>query len=277
MNNLAKRTISGVAFVIVTLACLLLHPALYAVFALFVMSLMMAEFHRMAMGKEEYLLQRALAIFSAAILFILMFFHFGFGLPSRFISLAILPVIALMISSMFVKDKTDFAKFCNIYTGYLYIAVPISLSNMIVFRSGEFSGLLFVCFFIIIWCSDVGAYCVGTAFGQKPGRKKLCPDISPKKSWAGFWGGLFFAALAAVAMNYAGLVEFPLFHCVALGLIMNIGCVFGDLFESQWKRFYGIKDSGNIIPGHGGMMDRFDSALFAIPLGSVYLVSIGLI
>ena len=111
----------------------------------------------------------------------------------------------------------------------------------------------------------------GITLGQKYG-KKLFPSISPKKSWIGFWGGLFAAVAVAVILHYAGLFKFDLIHCIIMSLLLSVTGVYGDLIESQWKRHYEVKDSGNIIPGHGGLLDRFDSALIAIPIGIIYLV-----
>jgi phosphatidate cytidylyltransferase len=124
---------------------------------------------------------------------------------------------------------------------------------------------------VIIWGSDVGAYLFGITLGQKYG-KKLFPSISPKKSWIGFWGGLFMAVALAVGLHYLGLLPFELRHCIVMSVLLNVTGVYGDLIESQWKRHYEVKDSGNIIPGHGGLLDRFDSALIAIPIGIIYLV-----
>lgn len=274
MNNLTMRTISGVGFVIVMLACLLFCKYLFAALILFMMSAMMAEFFRMTMG-DDYKFSRILAIIAGCVLFVLIFCSCCFGLPARFITLALLPVLAVMINSLYVKDKAEFGKFSNIYTGFLYVAVPLSLSNLIAFRGGEFNTMLLLCFFVIIWCSDIGAYMIGCAFGKNG--KKLFPSVSPKKSWVGFWGGLGFAIIAACVLFWTGLLKYPLVHCIILAVIMDVAGVYGDLFESQWKRHYGVKDSGNIIPGHGGMLDRFDSALFAIPVGAIYLAVINLL
>lgn len=277
MNNLTVRTLSGVGFAVITLCCLLLNKFLFAAYVLFIMVVMMDEFFRMPMGRSQYRFSRLLAILSGVILFVLIFLKAAYGLHTKYISIAILPVLIVMINSLLVRDKTEFGKFAFIYTGFLYIAVPLSLSNLIAFKGGEFSGLLLLCFFIIIWCSDIGAYAFGLTFGQRPGSKKLCPNISPKKSWIGFWGGMAFAVLACIVLNLTGLLQIPVYHSIILGIIMDVSGVFGDLFESQWKRYYDIKDSGNIIPGHGGMMDRFDSTLFAVPFGAVYLSLLNLI
>ena len=107
--------------------------------------------------------------------------------------------------------------------------------------------------------------------------KKLFPSISPKKSWAGFWGGLLLSMVAAYVLYLTHLLQYPLVHCLILAAIMNVAGVYGDLFESQWKREAGIKDSGNVIPGHGGLLDRFDSTLFAMPAGVAYLLLMHLI
>jgi phosphatidate cytidylyltransferase len=111
----------------------------------------------------------------------------------------------------------------------------------------------------------------GITLGQKYG-KKLFPAISPKKSWIGFWGGLAAAVATAVGLHYAGIFCFDLIHCICMSVLLCVTGVYGDLIESQWKRHYEVKDSGTIIPGHGGLLDRFDSALIAIPIGIIYLV-----
>ena len=271
MNPTVVRTISGIGFVAVTLACLLLNEYLFAAYVIAIMILMLSEFYRLPLGKDKYRIPRLLAGFAAVLLFGLIFAWAAFGLPAPFISLTVLAVLAVMVSTIFIHDKTDFDKTTYLYTGLLYIAAPLSLSNLVVFRDGSFSGILMVCFFAIIWATDVGAYIFGMAFGQRPGARKLCPDISPKKSWIGFWGGMFLAVVAALVMQLTGLLKIGLVHAVVLAVLMDAAGVAGDLFESLWKRHFGVKDSGDIIPGHGGMLDRFDSTLFAIPAGALYL------
>ena len=277
MNKTVLRTISGTAFVAVTLACLLLSEYLFAAYVLFIMIAMLSEFYRLPLGREKYRVPRLLAGFAAVLLFGLIFAWAAFGLPAPYISLTVLAVLAVMVSTIFIHDKTDFDKTTYLYTGLLYIAAPLSLSNLVVFRDGSFSGILMVCFFAIIWASDVGAYIFGMAFGQRPGARKLCPEISPKKSWVGFWGGMLLAIVAALILQATGLMDIGYLHAVVLAVLMDAAGVAGDLFESLWKRHFGVKDSGDVIPGHGGMLDRFDSTLFAIPVGALYLSLFNLI
>ena len=212
MNKTVLRTISGTAFVAVTLACLLLSEYLFAAYVLFIMVAMLSEFYRLPLGREKYRVPRLLAGFAAVLLFGLIFAWAAFGLPAPYISLTVLAVLAVIYG---------------------------------------FSGILMVCFFAIIWASDVGAYIFGMAFGQRPGARKLCPEISPKKSWVGFWGGILLAVVAALILQATGLMDIGYLHAVVLAVLMDAAGVAGDLFESLWKRHFGVKDSGDVIPGHG--------------------------
>ena len=275
MNNTVVRTLSGAVYGALIFCCLLINGYLFAALIVFSMCAMMVEFYRMTMG-ESYKFSRALAIGAGVILFLLLYFCKAFHMPGKYVALAIIPILIVMFNSLLVKDKSEFTKFAFIYTGLLYIAVPMSLSNLLAFQEGTFSGLLLLCFFIIIWCSDIGAYFLGSLLGQKYG-KKIAPEISPKKSWIGFWGGLLFAVLAAMILHWTGLLSFPLVHCIILAVLMHGSGVAGDLFESMWKRCCNVKDSGNLIPGHGGMLDRLDSTLFAMPVGAIYLALFNLI
>ena len=276
MNNFIKRTISGLGFGVIMLAALLTNKYVFGIVMLFSLVVMMREFLQMTCGKN-YWFSQILSILAGATLFTLTYFYKGFNVPGRFVILAFVPVFILMINSLYVKDKSRFDKFSNLYTALIYIAVPWSLLNFSVFSpTGEFSGMMLLCFFAIIWGTDVGAYMFGITLGQKYG-KKLFPSISPKKSWIGFWGGVFTSALVAVVLHYVGLFNFDLLHCIIMAVLLCITGVYGDLIESQWKRHYEVKDSGNLIPGHGGLLDRFDSALIAIPIGIIYLVMINVL
>lgn len=260
------------------LAALLLNKFLFGAVMAFALVVMMKEFLNMTCG-ENYKVSQALSIFAGLSLFALVYFFRGFGLPGRLVVLVFIPVFILMINSLYVKDKSRFDKFSNLYTAILYIAVPWSLLNFAVFApDGAFNGTLLLGFFCIIWGSDVGAYLFGVTLGQKYG-KKLFPSISPKKSWIGFWGGMFMAIVVSITLYLVGW--FPhfsacevtnIFNYIAIAVLLHVTGVYGDLIESQWKRHYNVKDSGTIIPGHGGLLDRFDSALIAIPIGVIYLV-----
>lgn len=271
MNNFIKRTLSGIGFVAIMLAALLTNKFVFGIVMLLSLVVMMREFLHMTCG-SEYRYSQILSIFAGVTLFVLTYLFKGFNFPGRLVILAFIPVFVVMINSLYVKDKSRFDKFANLYTAILYIAVPWSVFNFAVFNgNGDFNGKLLLAFFAIVWGSDVGAYLFGITLGQKYG-KKLFPSISPKKSWIGFWGGMLMAIAVAMILHYAGIMPFTLLHCVFLAILLDVAGVYGDLIESQWKRHYNVKDSGNLIPGHGGLLDRFDSALIAIPIGVIYLV-----
>ena len=276
MNSTVKRSIFGVLFLAVMLGGLLFYETLYVILFAFITGVMLYEFYKMTMGNSWKDLQAA-AIAIGVAFFLLANEDFFCGHKAWRVGFAILCVLALMVKSILRKDHTDFLKTGYLYAGLVYIALPLALSNAVVCRNGEFSGLLMLAFFCIIWASDVGAYCFGMLLGQKSWSKKLYPSISPKKSWAGFWGGLATALLTGAILYWTGMWKFPIWHCLIVSALMNVMGVLGDLFESLWKRAAGVKDSGNIIPGHGGLMDRFDSALFAIPTGYIYLLLLHLV
>lgn len=274
MNNIVKRSLSGIAFLLVMCGAILWCKYAFAVLFCLIMTVMMYEFQRMTMGKR-YWFSQLLSIATAITLFMLTFLFECGVLPYKLILIAFVPFFIVMIDSLYVKDKTDFGIFANLYTALLYIAIPMTLSIFAVFDpDGTYDGMHLLSFFIIIWASDVGAFVFGISLGQKYG-KKLFPSISPKKSWIGFWGGFATAIATGVVLWKLGALQMSLPVALGLAAIMNVAGVYGDLIESQWKRHFEIKDSGNIIPGHGGMLDRFDSALTAIPTGLLYLMIVG--
>lgn len=276
MNATVKRTIFGALFLVVMLGGLLWHQDAFFFLFLFISAQMQREFYRINMGNSCSFLQDV-GIAFGIILFSMAFYYFKGDLGLMyFVMGGMVGLLLLFCLAVLQKDHTSFTKLAYILAGLVYVAMPLALSNAVVFRGGAFSGLLMIAFFCIIWASDIGAYCFGMLFGQKLWPAKMCPRISPKKSWAGFIGGLLMAVLAGAIISWTGLVQFPIWHCMIMAALMHVTGVFGDLFESLWKRAAGIKDSGSIIPGHGGLLDRFDSTLFAIPTGVIYLVITGL-
>lgn len=277
MNTTLKRSIFGVLFLAVMLGGLLFHEDLYVFLFAFITGVMLYEFYGMTMGGSMRDLQGSGIVVGVFIFIAANSYFFSGAHLARFVASWLIGVGYLMIRSIFLKDHTDFLKTGYLYAGLVYIALPMALSNAVVTTNGEYSGLLMVAFFCVIWASDVGAYCFGMLLGQKIWPAKMCPSISPKKSWAGFFGGLILAMLAGAILHGTGLFAFPLWHCLIVSVLMHVMGVLGDLFESLWKRAAGIKDSGKILPGHGGLMDRFDSALFAIPTAYVYLLLFDLV
>ena len=275
MNNLVTRTISGIIFLVIMVAGIWFSEYSYAALFLFIMLSTMLEFHRMTIAPGRHIWARVLTLVSAVTLFSTIFLWQRFGISPRFILLSLIPVLLASGGSIFEKVKDDYITVAYAYTSFVYIALPLSIASLAVFRDGVYDGPLLLCFFGIIWGSDVGAYCLGCTLGRNS--RKMCPKISPKKSWWGFAGGLITAVAISLGLKFFGVFSFSLLHSIILGLLLNLVSVLGDLVESVWKRYYDLKDSGRIMPGHGGMLDRFDSSLFAIPVGTIYMLIFNLI
>ncbi len=171
------------------------------------------------------------------------------------------PVIA--IAELYRKKKRPFENIAITLIGIIYMILPFLLLNYIIvfdfdtYTITEFWPVLTI--FILVWCSDTFAYLVGRQFGKR----KLFERISPKKSWEGFFGGVIFSVLGGVVI--AIFTESAIYEYVIYALLISSLGTIGDLIESMLKRSLGVKDSGNILPGHGGILDRFDAVLFVIP------------
>ena len=202
MNNTLVRTLSGIVFLAVMIGGLLVHPVFFAVLFLLILCGMLHEFYGMTMG-ENYHTARWLFLLAAVLLFAALFFHAWKGLALRWIFMALIPMFAAMVQSLYVKDRSRLALFSHLFTGLVYIAVPVSLASLLVFRDGVFDGKLMLGLFILIWASDVGAYCIGMLLGKNG--PKLFPSISPKKSWAGFWGSIVTVIAAALILRQAAV------------------------------------------------------------------------
>ena len=180
-----------------------------------------------------------------------------------------------MISELYLKKENPVLNWAFSMLSQLYIALPFALLSVLAFQNDvelgtvSYNPILPLSVFVFIWLSDTGAYCVGSLIGKH----RLFERISPKKSWEGSIGG----GAVSIASSFAFAHFFPFmntFEWVGLALVVVIFGTWGDLTESLLKRQLHIKDSGNILPGHGGMLDRFDSALMAIPAAVVYLYAL---
>lgn len=271
-----KRTVSSVVFTLVMVFGIIWDRLLFWALFLAVTLTALREFYSISLG-GRFRVQRIFGLLAAAAGFTSVAGHFFWGWSPRWLSVAVLCLLAIGASAVFLKDRSGFRDISLVYAGLVYIAAPVCLYPALVIDGIVFDGWMFLSLFILIWMSDVGAYCIGSVFGQRPGAAKMAPSISPRKSWVGFFGGMAFCLGTAAGLHRLTWLPFPLPHCLALGLVICLAGVAGDLFESLWKRHYGVKDSGNCIPGHGGMLDRFDSSLFAIPAAAVYLMLAGLL
>ena len=276
MNNTVIRSLSGALFLVIMTGSLLLSPVIFALVMMTSLLIMMKEYLNISLGKQ-YKVGTILSIISGLLLYTLFFIVYRLDSNPNLLWIMVLPVILIFLSTLYEKnEKGEVRKEGYINSSFLivaivYIALPFSLTNTILFDStGGYTPKLLLSMFIILWSADVGAYVFGMAFGQKSGHR-LYPAISPKKSWEGFFGGILSTLITAVILQICELISIPIVHTIAISLLIFIFGVFGDLVESLLKRNFGVKDSGTIMPGHGGLLDRFDGALIAFPVAIAYL------
>lgn len=192
------------------------------------------------------------------------------GVPTYipFLSIALLGFIWIVIAELFRNKKNPMANVAITVIGIIYIIVPFLLINvMSVSHDPKIGNHVYplLGIFIMIWFSDTFAYLVG----RKIGKNKLFERISPKKSWEGFLGGMTFAMLSGIVIAYF-LEGQPFVQYAVMGILVATFGTLGDLVESMLKRSLDLKDSGTILPGHGGLLDRFDSILIVVPIIFVF-------
>ncbi|MBF0357429.1 MAG: phosphatidate cytidylyltransferase [Magnetococcales bacterium] len=207
-------------------------------------------------GKQS----RAKLLLHLSIAWLLLWVNYaGF---ERYSSLIIVTALFIMVASSLVDyqpDKKVIAGWSFDFVGLVYCIVPLILLLKI---NTNWSGSYVVFLLFVIWATDSGAYFSGKFFGVK----KLAPKLSPGKTWVGFYGGCIGGMLAGFVGSTIFSFAFPLWQAILMGIIISLTGQLGDLAESLLKRESGIKDSGNLIPGHGGLLDRLDSVLFAAPV-----------
>ena len=284
VKNLIIRAITGAVFVAIMVVGISFRPDVMILLFAAITGLTIWEFTGLVNQSENVAVNRFIST-AAGIYFFLAVAGYCSGLtPSAAFVPYLLTVVYLLVSELYLKQTNPINNWANTMLSQMYIALPFSMINVLAFRSTPdgnvtFEWLLPLSLFIFLWTNDTGAYCSGSLLG----RHKLFPRISPGKSWEGSIGGAVFVMIAAAIIYFLnvgqtdGLVAgMPLWQWLGLGLVVVVFGTWGDLVESLFKRTLGIKDGGNILPGHGGMLDRFDSSLMAIPAAVVYLYTLQL-
>jgi len=285
MNELSKRTLFGGIYVACVVGSILWHPVAFGV--LFGIFVVLAVNEYLLLVKAPSMLRlagivAAIALWMATLFGTLPFSDFPEGYkvirPIGMMvsgSIYLVLIFATLIGELWSKAENPIANWGNMLISQLMIALPFcSMACLYSFESK-----LLLALFVLIWINDTGAYCVGSLTAkQKGGNHKMFPRVSPKKSWEGLFGGFAFAIGAAFIMQ-----RFGWFDALATGSVASdkvlaclfalLTCIFGtlgDLMESLMKRTIGVKDSGRFLPGHGGVLDRFDSVLLAAPVLTLF-------
>lgn len=280
MKNLITRAITGVIFVGVLIAGITLNPYTLLVLFTTITALTVWEFTTIANKHMGVNVNRFITTFAAAYLFVAVWAFNANVMGSEVFIPYLISIIYLLVAELYLDRPNTIQTWAMTFMAQLYIALPFASFNTLCFISTP-TGVAYyswyaLSLFIFLWASDTGAYLFGTWLGKH----RLFPRISPKKSWEGSIGGGITAVAASQIIAYfiPFADSFPptTSHLCWAGLavLVVIMGTWGDLVESLFKRKVGIKDSGNILPGHGGMLDRFDSSLLAIPAAVVYIYTI---
>lgn len=282
MKNLIVRTVTGVIFVTAIVVCFLNPLAMTFLFAL-VTGLTTWEFTGLVNGRDKVDTNRFICTVAGVYLFLAITGFCSGQTPSTVFIPYLITIIYLLTAELYAKNPDPINSWAYTMLSQMYIALPLSMISVLAFRStGDgvaYTYLMPLSVFVFLWANDSGAYCCGSLLG----RHKLFPRISPGKSWEGsIGGGIIVMAVAALIWHLTeryGVNDLQLnvVEWIGLGLVVVVFGTWGDLVESLFKRTLGIKDSGNILPGHGGMLDRFDSSLLAFPAAVIYLYTLTLL
>ena len=281
-KNLIVRTITGVLFIAIMVSGFLRPQVMVFLFSL-ITGLTIWEYCSLVNELKTVTVNRFIATVAGVYFFLAVA-----GINSGYIQTNgvfvpyLLTIVYLFVSELYTRNENAIHDWAYTMLSQMYIALPFSMINVLAFRQApdgdiHYYYLLPLSVFIFLWTNDTGAYCSGSLLGKH----KLFPRISPAKSWEGSIGGALFVLIVAAVVGYLesqsnALSGLTIVQWLGLGLVVTVFGTWGDLVESLFKRTLGIKDSGNILPGHGGMLDRFDSSLMAIPASVVYLYTLSL-
>ena len=280
MSELLRRTLTGVFIVLFVLGGFWLHPVSFFVTGLIILAGTQYEYY-LIMKTAGIKPQVILGMVTGAVMYSVASLIAAGYLGNKGLLLLIPVITLIMITELYRKQEKPFDSLAHTLFPLIYTAIPFSLFPFSAFSNSGlqpviavdnlvFSPGIIIGFFLLLWANDTGAYLVGITMG----RHRLLERISPKKSWEGFFGGMAISILAAFFLSsWLGVTD--TWGWMVISVIISVAGTFGDLIESMLKRSHGVKDSGNIMPGHGGFLDRFDSVIISFPLVYLYLSLFG--
>jgi len=261
------RAITAFFFTIVMLGSIFGGPYTFTVFYLVLSLAALFEFFSMikSAGIRPH---RNIALFAASLIFLMTAGYHLLQFENKFMLLIVPLIFSVFISELYKKEKIPFSNISYTFVGFVYVTVPFCFFYSLGFiqNTTEYNFHLPLSFLLMLWASDTGQY----LFGVKFGKTRLFERHSPKKSWEGFFGGMFTSVVVSYVISLFFTEISPLVFGGMAVLIVAFGTL-GDLVESMLKRSLNVKDSGSILPGHGGFLDRFDGLLLAAPVVYAYL------
>jgi phosphatidate cytidylyltransferase len=266
MSNLIVRAASGAVFVCLMIGSIWHSYLATGVLFAFIVVAGLLEFYSLCNALPGIQTYKIGAVILGGISYVLSFLSLEGIIDQSWLYLVALFIIMFLIGELFRNSKQPLQNSSLFVFGLLYVVVPFYVMLLIRGTETESIGWMYlVGMFILIWTNDTFAYLSGRFFGAT----KLFERISPKKTWEGTIGGITFSALAGYLIAY--FIEDDVVFWMISAVLVSAAAIFGDLFESMLKRNAGVKDSGNIMPGHGGILDRFDAVLFGAPIFYIWM------
>ncbi|MET3113086.1 phosphatidate cytidylyltransferase [Pedobacter sp. CG_S7] len=261
------RAITAFFFTLVMLASIFFGAYTFTFFYLLLSLVALTEFYKL-IKTAGYKPQVGIGVVTSAVIFLVLASYFFLTFETRYLLLLIPLIFSVFISELYKKEASPFGDISYTFAGFIYVTIPFCFfySLGFVFSDEGYNFHLPLAFLLMLWASDTGAY----LFGRKLGKTKLFERHSPKKSWEGFFGGVFTSVLVAFIISLF-FKEISLAVWIGMAVLVVTFGTLGDLVESMLKRNLNVKDSGNILPGHGGILDRFDGLLIAAPIVFTYL------
>ncbi|MFN9520222.1 MAG: phosphatidate cytidylyltransferase [Bacteroidota bacterium] len=266
-SNFWQRTITAVFFATGVVTLSVINGVTFSLLMLMVNFFCLLEFYELVLPDKRWI-EKYLGIIAGSIIYIMFAL-----IITNDLSLAwyyhIIPVfLAMFIIKLFEKTHNEFSTLAFQVLGIVYITLPlVMLTKLGYLNSLSYSPALTLGFILLLWTCDTGAYLAGRNFGKH----KLFERVSPKKTWEGSIGALILVLIVSFALSKVW-DDLSTMHWIVSGIIILVVSTFGDLFESLLKRNLHIKDSGSILPGHGGVLDRFDGLFIAVPAWFFYLL-----
>lgn len=279
MKNLVIRALTGIVFVALLVGCTYSSPLSFTILFAVVTGLTVWEFSTNVNNHAGASVNRLINTTAAVYLFLSFAAFCSDYVRSSVFVPYLVSIIYLPISELYLRQRNPLKNWAYAFASQIYVALAFSLLCVLAWRYDSmnnvtsFEPIYPLSVFFFLWTSDTGAYLCGSLL-HKRFPAKLFERISPNKSWVGSIGGGVLCVVVALVLAHFFPYHLDLVHWIGLGLVVCVFGTWGDLVESLFKRQLGVKDSGHILPGHGGMLDRFDSSLLAIPAAVLYLYTV---
>lgn len=269
MNNFFTRVTTALLFGIVFIVGIWYNQYTLIILFAFVTLLSLIEFYKLIFSNEQKI-KHLFSVLTGLILFSTISLVSAKLIEIKYLVLSLLMLPILFIEELYHKGERPFDVIAKKIIGTIYLAIPFALFCSLGFIQNHFDYYNYeipLGFIFLLWASDTGAYLVGIKWGKH----RLFERISPKKSWEGFVGGFFISMCVAAVISYY-FKSLDSYHWYSMSVLIVVFGTWGDLVESMFKRSLAVKDSGTILPGHGGILDRFDGMFLSAPIVYAYLV-----